>query len=501
MSPTPRKPRTPAAVLGLLTLLLTSAGTALAQPAQTNPGNKPATSPPAGTAKPAYAPDAKAGPLLLQEHPREHQLTVRVRVDSDSIDQLRTVRDAKGRSRGHVPEITPFEFTGFSFIFPYVLSTSSSHLLGETKPWPDNEQGVDGYKGRLRVDGRIVDDTPDILRGYPAGTRLGKWTYVKSEQLPHRDVTLELVLPVRCHRTRFDEAAAMRVPWPSRWPRDAGTALSPQLYVEKGIDDAGSIRAYDAKPVEQAVKAYLAEEGIKSPQATPLVRVAKVLAAKVQRDVQPSRDGLVFQSRTNRLSGVELQAPSVTLSRGQGSEHDRTVLLAALYKAAGIPARTVIAVDASRSDSDLGVTLEEEKQLVSYVEFAVFDEAARTINWIPVDLTRLDAGRRKNPDIEQPWEFFGTHDKLDGVIPFALHFHPPTDVSSYGEPLFWGWFCIPETPANALKSITFSVGGVAKRNQTPLPLASPREIEAPKELEESQAPPQPDPSDKGRSNK
>ena len=60
-----------------------------------------------------------------------------------------------------------------------------------------------------------------------------------------------------------------------------------------------------------------------------------------------------------------------------------------------------------------------------------------------MDIARLRARSSRMLPLDRPWEYFGTHDELHRVAPFALHFIPPVDVRSYNSPAFYGWRQIP----------------------------------------------------------
>jgi transglutaminase-like putative cysteine protease len=179
--------------------------------------------------------------------------------------------------------------------------------------------------------------------------------------------------------------------------------------------------------------------------------------------VQPSGDGLVRRRRTGELEGLEVKAPSSTIVDRKGSEFDMVALLTAMMRRAGLPARTVIALDLGTEDDKFLGKSSEGRRIRAWVEFALFDEARNTINWVPVDIYALRRASPRPGKIEQPWKGFGKGDDFARLAPFALHFHPPTDVAAYGSAGFWGWFVTPQTPKLAEQTISFSTGGVARR--------------------------------------
>ena len=56
------------------------------------------------------------------------------------------------------------------------------------------------------------------------------------------------------------------------------TALTPQRYVESGLDRTGHIRPYDDKVVDETLKKWMEEDGIADIKMVPPVKVAKAIA-------------------------------------------------------------------------------------------------------------------------------------------------------------------------------------------------------------------------------
>jgi hypothetical protein len=207
--------------------------------------------------------------------------------------------------------------------------------------------------------------------------------------------------------------------------------------------------------VKDTLNRWLQQEGLSDPKDAPPVKLAKMIAGKVWTEIQISGDGLT-STRTGELSGMEINPPATTLQQKRGSEQDVTALMAALYRKAGLPTRTVIGFDVTSKDGKFLQKSSKSNRLRSWVEFALFDEPNNTINWVPVDVTRMRRVTNRPPSADRAWNFFGTHDELSTVTPFALHFHPPTDVVSYGSPGFWGWFVTPAPAKNAEQALRFT---------------------------------------------
>jgi hypothetical protein len=465
------------------------------KPADAKPGDAPrqprqprqprTTGKPAADA-PAKKPEPMWGPWVVRERPNDIMVQVRLSVRSDSPKQKDTFRDPQTGKTVQMPRVTPFAFEAVSVVWPYLTNTASSDLLGETKPWPDGDIGEVGYKGRLMIAERIVDIEPTIVDGlYHAGTKLGSWQAPKEEidrvKLQAaggiREVELTVEYPVRCYRVKFDEDAAMSVGWPGEWPAVAASALQPQMWVEKGVNEEGKVAEYDREQIKKVLEKYLKEEGIDDAKKVAPVRLAKILTGKVWRDVAPTAgSGVKDTSRKAGFEGFEVRAPAVTFEDGKGSPHDMVVALVALLREAGLPARLVIGLDEGSGGGGLGGS-RAQVNLRSWLEFAVFDESANALCWVPVDILKLRKISNKPQKIDVTWRYFGNNDELDQVAPIAFHFTPPADgVVTYGSPEMWGWMVFPKAPDEVEATVVFAAAGVPKKASKELKEVEPLKV-------------------------
>jgi hypothetical protein len=371
-----------------------------------------------------------------------------------------TVRtDAPVDPRTKMPNREPLVVDSAAVVFPMPVS-SASHIA-----WT----AAGGTGGELKVDHRISDNQVEWLTGYHSGVRLGRWDL---QSWRGEVVTLNINYLVTSFRTEFDEAAASRLDWPEAWPAPAQSTLQPQLFVDMGQDGP-----YDMEPVKQLVKRWT--EG-KDPRTVKPVVLAKYFAGQVWAHVQPSGGGLTY-NRTGELEGIDLQGAPQTARTGRGTEFDMVCLLAAVYREAGLPARTVIGYDAGarRRDSAAGTGRSGSGSIRAWVEFALMDEQQQLV-WVPVDIVRMRKSSSRPPDRDRPWRWFGTHDELDGVIPFAFHFHPPTTVVAHGSPAFWGWMVSPKPPDRVRQTLRIEGSRTPKRGGAgPRPLENPAGTETP----------------------
>ncbi len=458
-----------------LALAFSCAGAPCALAQITNPNLKPAPSKYKAKQEDSKAPKAPdeptegavfgevpLGPYITRDQARDILLDVRIVVYSDNAGMKERVTDPNGNS-ADVPVITPFKFDTMRVLFPMLRRTASSEILGLVQPWEDLAGGKLGYRGRLMFAERLVDFEPEVLDA-SSQTTYAAWDFNPVQNEEAREVEVKVQFPIRCYATVFDEKAAMDVKWPTNWPREAQDAMKPQLYIEQGVNDAGELADYKKENIAKAVKLFLEEQGIKSPQDAPPVRVAKALAGGVWNSVNPSGDGLAKRNRTSEVMGMMIQAPTSTLEKGIGSPHDMVALLVALLREAGIPARPVIGVDIGGRDDKFLSKGSDKRKLHSWVEFYLYDEAKNTHNWVPIDIIKMRKSTTRPPRIDQPWRGFGTCPDMEAAAPFAVSYQPPQKgIASYGAAGFWGWFVTPETPKHAEQVMTFSAGGVPNR--------------------------------------
>lgn len=414
---------------------------------------KPAGAAPVSQPAPVPAPpaDLTVGPYVVKDRGRDAVLRVRVVVNSDSPNEKNYYTDPFTKQTVELPKIKPFKFTSLSVVWPAIPSTASS------------DQSPSSLTGRLSLNDAVISDKPRLIDGYPGGVQFARFDTGNQQQPTEcRQVELFVESPMRVYRTSFDEAGALLVPWPTgAWPAEAATIMAPQLYLETGLDASGAVRPYDDKLVDRALEKWLKEAGLSGPKAVSPVALAKILTSKVWGAIQVSGEGRASASRTGEFAGLMLNPPSVALENGRANEHEATALLATIFRKAGLPARVVIGWEGGSGDAKFLQKSSTRNQVRSWVEFCLYDEAKNTINWVPVDVSKLRRSGSRPAGLQQKWNYFGDHDELDGVLPFAFQFAPPTDVASYGYPAFWGWFATPQPPREAKQALTFDSGAAS----------------------------------------
>jgi len=360
-----------------------------------------------------------------------------------------------GRLPGH-HKFPGWTYSDFALILPYTQSTSTSWMT------QTNEETV---VAGLLING-IVANTEDIPTRTVPGTAA---TYASLElDAPVTFISAVGYIQSRitCVETEFNEKAAWDVPWPT-----GATPLAAWLAPDPTYD---VITPGQPDHVQLLVDKWT--DG-NDPKQIPPVQLAKYLTANVlehtrttgsntqsplggsgyrvpttnsdQQDV-PRSAIIVINSR----GGFNVQNASETARTKKGSEHDLANLLTAVFRRAGLPARTVIGVDNDERGDDL---------IKSWVEFAIFPADMKRPLWIPVDVWELEDDGRSTRNWKQPWKHFGTSDLLREVPPIAYYFHPPANYRSYHLPGLFGIRSDTELPDFGTQSIHFEVNGAPNR--------------------------------------
>ncbi len=418
--------------------------------------------------------EPKWGPYLVQNTPKEVNLSVRIRVmRGNSVTQY---DDRINGTSMTVTKTEPFDaMDSIAMVWPMLPRSGSAITY------------VDHISGVFKLDDTVINSQLRAMKNYQGGVQYARFDAPPSEsKYAPRQVELALTIPATLYRTEFNERAAVAVGWPSTWPKEAAQWLAPQLYIETNFDpQTRAVLTYKDDAILAALKLAADRANISDFRRVPLVIAAKAITSYVWGHVQisaasPSRKQPFGELPPFRLSndqafvandfgGVLLQSPADILLNAQGTEYDAVVLLTAMLKKAGIPAHPVIGYNSGGSDTgsrrnSFGTRSGREgRGLRAWVEFALYDEANNTINWIPIDIGKLNKTSSRPIAIDKPWRYFGTNDELNNVFPFAFHFFPPTDVVSYGAPAFWGWFVTPSAPQEAGQAVMFSAAAASKR--------------------------------------
>lgn len=322
-----------------------------------------------------------------------------------------------------------FNFEAATIVFPVPKDTAGHEM----------QEGT--FNSGLYFDGHAAasEYKPSVAEGYHSGTRLAKWELAKMQA---REMRLRIEIPVRCWGLSLNEDVAKSVDWPTNeWPVASKSTFEP-LYLVDYREDLKEI-AENRILVDKLLKQWL---GKQDPKKLKPFELAKFLAGRTLEYMQPVRSGEIGEVGT-AFYGFDLQTSGEIIKAQRGGQHDYAVLLVAVYRAAGLPARMVFGYDMSEDiDKNPKAKKNKNPQMRSWVEFCVIDPDSKEEVWVPVDLMRQRGSSSRAGDLNRPWNYFGNNDDLTYVVPIAFQPHPPANYWVRGNPAFWGWLVVPETP-------------------------------------------------------
>lgn len=409
-------------------------------------------------------------PYLVRSDPQEWVLTTTVSLYANHL--------APGQD-GPLIEAQEFKIEQATIFFPMPLR-SASH---------DRERN--SISASLLFVGREVPmqkgfiDTDSARNPIHSGEVYSTWLF--KDVKANLNMIFKIESRVTCWNTEFDESLAMKVPWPTgTWPKEAASTFEPELFINEDFEGA-----YETDSV-----ARLAERLTKGKvKNQPPMVAAKWLAGEIARSFQPSKYVSISDARpaTARQSGQSVGATSAyevigaeeAARRGKGTEFDMALLLVAVYREVGLPARLVFGHATGGNlaeNSPFRGSDKAEPGPYAWVEVALYDESQarpdQQLTWVPVDIVRIREERSFGRKLDQPWPGFGTSDNLNEIVPVAFHMHPHrVGASSYGgsqrdrlpRPSIWGWNVVPETPQGIEQVISFSATSPSRGPGDPPP--------------------------------
>ena len=231
----------------------------------------------------------------------------------------------------------------------------------------------------------------------------------------------------------LDESVAGQIPWPVAWPSPARTFMQPGPLIE-------STNAL----VKQAVEATV---GPDPRQWAPPLAVAKRLI-QASCTNWTSNGSHIATGPESTMRGVNVSGAVAALTNGGGSDSDLVCLCVAVLRAAGLPARPVLALGADKSD--------QRDSYYVYGEFFL-PEAG----WVPFQPDLLRGRGVANKQITQQWRGLGHCPHLDDLVPLFWTFGPPQEVYE----AFAGWTWSPLVPG-AVIPLPMTTGSVQVGNET-----------------------------------
>ena len=269
---------------------------------------------------------------------------------------------------------------------------------------------------------------------------------------------VQLVATATVWSSGFDDAAAMQIGWPQKWPGAVAPLLKPSTLIESGDE------------IITATVEALTQGAVRS---VPPAQAAKLIV----RDAC-SRFKVVDTSNTRmslgpqgQLRGIGVQGAKKAAEAGTGSPADLVCICVAMLRAAGLPARPVIGLGSA------GYGRLEE--------YGVWAEVyLPECGWTPFDPDVLRQQALGTLDPKSSWTGFGTLRQLQRRIPLAWSFGPAKAATAFDSWAPWGW-------GRFLPTAEFPVvivnGGVETRGG-PIKLAPQRPVPSSVRLERTGAP-------------
>lgn len=339
----------------------------------------------------------------------------------------------------------------------------------------------------------------EIGPGVPLHSNETYGTWMFEDVTIGANMIFEVESRITTWNTSFDEKAAMLIPWPEGdWPAEASSTFDPELFIDEGYE--GSLTTnYVEKLADKLVRG-------KARSQPPMVS-AKWIAGEVAKRYQPHGHSIVSDSRpaTAQQTGMSLGAINSFNIYGaeeaarsmKGSSFDMALLLTAVYREVGLPARLVVGYVAGGTGGGKENFRSSDKPEIgtyAWVEVALYDESQprpdQQLTWVPVDIDYIRSARVYGRKFDQPWDGFGTSDRLNEIIPVGFHLHPHRmGAISYGgdinirrgalwlseprnrapRPSLWGWNTVPELPAIFEQTIGFTATSPSRRPGDPKP--------------------------------
>ncbi len=330
-----------------------------------------------------------APPIVERTDEREWTVEIEVNVRRHRQERMPGDQDRE-------IDVSVFNLQNTPIVFP-VLPESTGHLTD-----------VEALSLDFRLDDRAVPAEFKLNAGHPIGTSLATWTI---SEFQGYEFSFEIKQNITCYDIAVRQDIAQQLPWPEKWPQLAQEALKPQMFIESDNPDLQKLVKNWTNDNVRSVPPYLA---------------AKAITGRVIEYVQPNGKDWVNDD-LGRFAGFDLTGSSQVLQTKRGTDNDIICFHVAALRAAGVPARAVIGMDAN------------EKEFRVWTEFYLYDDERQEGVWLPIDFIELRKRSSRAPAIDRPWPDFAEMDDYDFLVPLAYHFHPPTAVQNAGPPALWGF--------------------------------------------------------------
>jgi hypothetical protein len=296
---------------------------------------------------------------------------------------------------------------------------------------------------------------PPIRADLQAGARYYQFDLGARDRT--KTIRVETRQPYRSIERQFNEEVANTIPWhddKTPWPLEAKSALEPVFLAEFRYGIEGQPDPIQAEidrskaEMQKLLTTWLAGNDLRK---LPPVMAAKFITGKIIDTFPPSGRSIVGPDGGPYL-GLDVRTVPEILTGTRAQPEDVPMLLAAFLRTAGIPARTVYALDVRRrrDETDRRIRIQVPGQpsaMRIWTEFAVWDEESRSAIWIPIDILEQRKSGSRAQGIERRWQWFGHNEDSAYFVPISFHVAPPVPAFSFDKPNFASFYFAPYTPA------------------------------------------------------
>lgn len=191
---------------------------------------------------------------------------------------------------------------------------------------------------------------------------------------------LELRFAATARDVELNEALANSAEWPSVWPPEARSTFEAQVFLDLAVDPwSRRVHEIDQKAIASVAQDVLEWGGETDPKHLKPVALARVVAAAVLPGLVSRGDGMVPMTDVNGRNlrttdstgtgsglpviygttlGVDVRDVVSVLRDGYSNPAERALVLAAIYRKLGLPARVMVGFEADKdNDSQLAKRL------------------------------------------------------------------------------------------------------------------------------------------------
>lgn len=364
---------------------------------------------------------------------------------------VKTRFDGRGVQLPHQPPPGTPKVSKATFVLPWVKQSATQRGDGETvkmRGWLDLEpmdqpwQRLESPPGLERLEGVHISAPdgqtfdffihPDKKRavrkvmppstrapasgmkigGKPSGTQNASPTVVKTTvDASGLFAQFEIRYTTTSHRVKLDRDVADHAGWPASWPPEAMGAFEKQAYLDTDFDPAtGEVYDLDPDALDDLAHQVLQQGGLQDAKQVSPVVLAEGVANSVLPSLQVYGGAQLFATANFRndrgdavfidlspggevpmmeglCAGFFVRNTLEIVESGRANDAERAVVLAAIYRRLGLPARVMIGYEAEE---------DAKEKLAKRLQDVPPEKIARTPEGLRKQIEEDNAEREKN---------------------------------------------------------------------------------------------------------